>query len=53
MIGGWRQVLQRAGWVELFAKPIIFATKIDGYRFAPPILRAWFNRVILTARRSS
>jgi len=30
------------GWVEPFAKPIIFARQlaIDGYRFAPPILRA-------------
>jgi hypothetical protein len=27
------------GWVEHFAKPIIFAIGIDGYRFAPPILR--------------
>jgi len=26
-----------ARWVERFAKPIIFAIAIDGYRFAPPI----------------
>jgi hypothetical protein len=28
------------GWVEPFAKPNIFATTNDGYRCAPPILRA-------------
>jgi anti-sigma factor ChrR (cupin superfamily) len=27
------------GWVEPFAKPTIFLIAIDGYRFAPPILR--------------
>jgi hypothetical protein len=27
------------GWVEPFARPIIFANRIDGYRDAPPILR--------------
>jgi hypothetical protein len=25
---------------DLFAKPIIFVATVDGYRFAPPILRA-------------
>src|SRR3954465_7833938 len=30
--------IQPVGWVELFAKPIIFAATLDGYRFAPPIL---------------
>jgi hypothetical protein len=30
---------QRVGWVEPFAKPITPVTAIDGYRFAPPILR--------------
>jgi hypothetical protein len=32
--------LKPVGWVEPFAKPIIFADQIDGYRSAPPILRA-------------
>jgi hypothetical protein len=28
------------GWVELLAKPITSGAEIDGYRFAPSILRA-------------
>jgi hypothetical protein len=39
---GARCTRSPVGWVEPFAKPIIFARQlaIDGYRFAPPILRA-------------
>jgi hypothetical protein len=32
--------LQCVGWVEPFAKPISSQNEIDGYRFAPPILRS-------------
>jgi hypothetical protein len=33
-------IAELAGWVEPFAKPIIFASfLVDGYRSAPPILR--------------
>jgi hypothetical protein len=35
-----RQASQRVGSVELFAKPITLWKRIDGYRFAPPILHA-------------
>jgi hypothetical protein len=31
---------ESVGWVEPFAKPIISGCGVDGYRFAPPILRA-------------
>jgi hypothetical protein len=31
---------QLVGWVEPFAIPITFKDEVDGYRFAPPILRA-------------
>jgi hypothetical protein len=31
---------QIVGWVEPFAKPIAVVLNNDGYRFAPPILRA-------------
>ena len=35
----WRTP-ELVGWLELFAKPIAFKDEIDGYRFAPPSLRA-------------
>ena len=37
-------------WSEPFAKPINFKDDIDGYRFAPPILRAGMHTEADTSR---